>query len=184
MLRENPGATILHDPRLVWNTIETVSVAGGKTFACKTGHVFFKHEMRANNAIYGGEMSAHHYFRDFSFCDSGMLTWLTVVSEMSRQHATLSEMVGARVAAFPCSGEINFVVADSATAQARIADRFLPLSPEVNRLDGLSMAFDDWRFNLRASNTEAMLRLNVETRGDAALLRQKTEELSHLIRSA
>jgi phosphomannomutase len=184
MLRESPGATILHDPRLVWNTMETVSKAGGKALACKTGHAFFKHEMRANDAIYGGEMSAHHYFRDFSFCDSGMLTWLTVVAEMSRRQATLAEMVGARIAAFPCSGEINFVVADSAATQARIADRYLPLSPQVDSLDGLSMAFDDWRFNLRASNTEPMLRLNVETRGDAALLTRKTEELSRLIRSA
>jgi phosphomannomutase len=138
--------------------------------------------MRAENAVYGGEMSAHHYFRDFSYCDSGMLAWLELVAELSASGASLAELVDRRVAAFPCSGEINFTVADAETAKARVADFYGPLGPRVDTMDGLGMAFDDWRFNLRASNTEPLLRLNVEARGDAALVGRKVEEIAGLIR--
>jgi phosphomannomutase len=137
--------------------------------------------MRDEEAIYGGEMSAHHYFRDFSYCDSGMLAWLTVVAELSETGATLADMVDARIAAYPCSGEINFTVADAKACQDRVAARYLPSNPAVDTLDGLGMAFDDWRFNLRASNTEPLLRLNVETRGDPALLKRQVGELTALI---
>jgi phosphomannomutase/phosphoglucomutase len=184
MLRKAPGATILYDPRLTWNTIDMVSSAGGVAKVCKTGHAFFKQRMREENAVYGGEMSAHHYFRDFSYCDSGMLTWLAVVAELSATGATLAELVERRIAAFPCSGEINFKVADASLAQNRVAERYLPRNPEVESIDGLSMAFDDWRFNLRVSNTEPLLRLNVETRGDPELLQRKAGEISELVRSA
>lgn len=181
MLGANPGATILYDPRLTWNTIDMVTAAGGVAKPCPTGHAFFKRLMREENAVYGGEMSAHHYFRDFSYCDSGMLAWLAVVAELSSSGATLAELVEQRIAKFPCSGEINFTVVDSKVAQERVAEHFLPGNPLVEAIDGLSMAFDDWRFNLRASNTEPLLRLNVETRGDPRLLAKQIAVLSELI---
>ncbi|MGN6550805.1 MAG: phosphomannomutase [Pararhizobium sp.] len=181
-LRKEPGATILYDPRLTWNTIDVVTAAGGTAKPCAVGHAFFKQKMRAENAVYGGEMSAHHYFRDFSYCDTGMLSWLSVVAELSASGLSLAEMVEQRIAAFPCSGEINFTVADAPAIRGRVADHFAAADPAVDELDGLSMAFDDWRFNLRSSNTEPLLRLNVETRGDARLLDRKVAELSDLIR--
>lgn len=182
MLRDDPGATILYDPRLTWNTIDLVTSADGVAKPCPTGHAFFKKMMREENAAYGGEMSAHHYFRDFSFCDSGMLPWLTLVAELSASGAALADLVESRIAAFPCSGEINFTVADAGQSQEKVAETYLPLNPTVEKLDGLSMAFDDWRFNLRASNTEPLLRLNVETRADPALLARKVAEISEIIR--
>ncbi|MCV0396054.1 MAG: phosphomannomutase [Rhizobiaceae bacterium] len=181
MLRKTPGGTILHDPRLTWNTIDMVEAAGGVARPCPTGHAFFKHRMREEDAVYGGEMSAHHYFRDFSYCDSGMLAWLAVVAELSAQGASLAELVEERIAAFPCSGEINFTVDDPAAAIARVADRYAPLNPDIDRLDGLGMDFGDWRFNLRASNTEPLLRLNVETRGDRRLLEARVGEVGEFI---
>lgn len=181
MLRDEKGATVLYDPRLTWNTIDMVEAAGGVAKVCPTGHAFFKARMRAENAIYGGEMSAHHYFRDFAYCDSGMLAWLEVVAELSASGMSLADAVGERIAAFPCSGEINFTVADSKASQAKVADAFQRFNPTVEAIDGLSMEFDDWRFNLRASNTEPLLRLNVETRADPALLEAKVAELRGLI---
>lgn len=183
MLRDAPGATILYDPRLTWNTIDMVEQAGGVAKACPTGHAFFKQMMRKENALYGGEMSAHHYFRDFSYCDSGMLAWLAVVTELSASGASLAELVEDRIAAFPCSGEINFTVADTNAVRDSIADHFIKHDPKVEMIDGLSMDFGDWRFNLRASNTEPLLRLNVETRSDRRLLDARVAEISGLIRS-
>src|SRR5690606_973329 len=148
---------------------------------CPTGHAFFKQKMREEDALYGGEMSAHHYFRDFNYCDSGMLAWLAVVAELSASGTSLAECVEARIAAFPCSGEINFTVADARTVQQRIADHFTGRDPKVETIDGLSMDFGDWRFNLRASNTEPLLRLNVETRADRALLEVRTAEISRIV---
>jgi phosphomannomutase / phosphoglucomutase len=182
MLRGQAGATILYDPRLTWNTIDMVEQAGGVARICPTGHAFFKQKMREEDALYGGEMSAHHYFRDFNYCDSGMLAWLAVVAELSASGTSLAECVEARIAAFPCSGEINFTVADVRTVQQQIADHFTGLDPKVETIDGLSMEFGDWRFNLRASNTEPLLRLNVETRADQALLEARVAEISGLIR--
>ncbi len=181
-LRRDPGATIVYDPRLTWNTIDTVAAAGGKALPCKVGHAFFKQAMREADAVYGGEMSAHHYFRDFSYCDTGMLPWLSVAAELSASGATLAELVGERVAAFPCSGEINFTVRDAGGIRSRIADHYAPQNPAIDDLDGISMEFDDWRFNLRSSNTEPLLRLNLETRGDRALMERRTAEISDLIR--
>ena len=181
MLRRHPGGTVVYDPRLVWNTLDRVARAGGVAVPCPTGHAFFKATMRERDAIYGGEMSAHHYFRDFSYCDSGMLAWLEVVAELAETGAALAELVDERRAAFPCSDEINFTVADAAASREKVADAYLPRNPRVATLDGLSMEFDDWRFNLRASNTEPLLRLNVETRGNAALVTRKVEEISALI---
>ncbi|GGD34249.1 phosphomannomutase [Pseudoxanthomonas indica] len=181
LLRRHPGGKVIHDPRLVWNTVEMVEQAGGVPIMSKTGHAFIKERMRAEDAIYGGEMSAHHYFRDFAYCDSGMIPWLLIAELVSRSGLPLGELVRERIAAFPCSGEINFRVEDAKAAQARVMDHFGSRNPVLDDTDGLSADFGDWRFNLRSSNTEPLLRLNVETRADAALLATRTQELSALL---
>lgn len=180
-LAHNPGAKIIHDPRLVWNTQALVREFGGVAVQSKTGHAFIKERMRQEDAVYGGEMSAHHYFRDFAYCDSGMIPWLLVLEVMGRQGRTLSELVSERMADFPVSGEINRTVADAAAVISAVEREYLPLNPVIDRTDGLSMAFASWRFNLRMSNTEPVIRLNVETRGDRQLMEQKTAELLNLI---
>lgn len=181
LLQHNPGAKIIHDPRLSWNTIEMVQQAGGVPVMSKTGHAFIKERMRAENAIYGGEMSAHHYFRDFAYCDSGMIPWLLVAEYISTSGKPLSALVEERIKAYPCSGEINYRVADAPATVARIEAHYGTAEHTVDRTDGLSMDFGAWRFNLRSSNTEPLLRLNVESRGDERLMQQKTAELAALI---
>lgn len=181
-LAKTPGEKIIHDPRLVWNTIDVVRGAGGRPIQSKTGHAFIKESMRAENAIYGGEMSAHHYFRDFAYCDSGMIPWLLVAELMSRQGKPLSRLVGERISAFPCSGEINYRVDDVAATLRMIEDYFASMTPVIDRTDGVSLEFADWRFNLRASNTEPLLRLNVESRGDAGLVARRVAEIETLIK--
>ena len=181
LLARHPGEIILHDPRLTWNTREVVEAAGGIALECKTGHAFFKERMRAEGALYGGEMSAHHYFRAFAHCDSGMLAWLLVYQLMSRTGKPLSLLVGERMRRYPASGEINRSPEDPAAALLRVRERYAPLHPRISCLDGLSMEFADWRFNLRSSNTEPLLRLNVESRGDEALMREKTREILALL---
>lgn len=180
-LAKHPREKIIHDPRLTWNTQDIVSGAGGDAIMSKTGHAFIKERMRAENAIYGGEMSAHHYFRDFAYCDSGMIPWLLVCELLSQTRKTLSALVEVRISLFPCSGEINFKVTNVKDALARIEFHFLKQAPLVDKTDGLSMDFESWRFNLRGSNTEPLLRLNVESRADAELVASKVEELSKLI---
>jgi phosphomannomutase/phosphomannomutase/phosphoglucomutase len=180
-LQKNPGARIIHDPRLTWNTRDMVEAAGGKAVQSKTGHAFIKERMRAEDAVYGGEMSAHHYFRDFFYCDSGMIPWLLVLELMSRNGKPLSELVGERMRLYPCSGEINRELADAAAAIRRVEEKYLPNAVCVDRTDGVSIEFDKWRFNLRSSNTEPVVRLNVETRGDEALMREKTTEILALL---
>jgi len=181
-LKKNPGAKIIYDPRLTWNTIEITEGMGGIPVMCKSGHAFIKDRMRRENAVYGGEMSAHHYFRDFSYCDSGMLVWLIVMQLLSEAKKPLSELMQERMAKFPCSGEINSHVEDAPAILKRLEAEYGPKG-EVNHVDGLSVEFDNWRFNLRMSNTEPVIRLNVETRGDAKLLEEKTEELLKKIRA-
>lgn len=181
MLEKHPGAKIIHDPRLTWNTIDMVQAAGGVPIMSKTGHAFIKERMRAEDAIYGGEMSAHHYFRAFSYCDTGMIPWLLVAERICATGVPLAEMVAARIAAYPCSGEINFKVAEAAVVAQRVRERFAGGAVAEDHTDGLSLAFPEWRFNLRSSNTEPLLRLNVETRANPALLADKTGELSALI---
>jgi len=181
LLGLHPGATILHDPRLIWNTEEMISAAGGNPVMTKTGHAFIKEKMRATDAVYGGEMSAHHYFRDFGYCDSGMLPWLLVCQLMAASGNSLSAMVDDRMAAYPVSGEINSRVKDPdaiiQAVEAQYADG------EKDYTDGISISYPRYRFNLRKSNTEPVLRLNVETRADEHLLKKKTEELLALIRA-
>ncbi len=180
-LRKHPGANIVYDPRLVWNTIDLVKQAGGTPIQSKAGHSFIKASMRENQAVYGGEMSAHHYFRDFFYCDSGMIPWLLVAELLSATGRPLSELVEERVSAFPCSGEINFEVSDVHQTLDAINRRYADTALAVDNTDGLGFEFGKWRFNLRPSNTEPVIRLNVETRNDAALMRRKVEELSAII---
>ena len=180
-LAKSRGAKIVHDPRLTWNTLDVVAAAGGTAVQSKSGHAFMKQKMREVDAIYGGEMSAHHYFRKFSYADSGMIPWLLVAEIMSRKETALSELVGARMRLFPASGEINRKVDDAPARLAAAEARYRQGVLAIDRTDGLSMEFSTWRFNLRASNTEPLLRLNVESRGDEALMRERTAELLELL---
>ena len=180
-LAKEPGARIIHDPRVVWNTLDLVAQAGGMAVAAPTGHAFLKQKMRDCGAVYGGEMSAHHYFRDFMSCDSGMIPWLVVAELLGRSGQSLADLLAARRAAFPSSGEINFRVADVRATVARIEAVYAPLALGRDTLDGLSLEFAEWRFNLRASNTEPLLRLNVESRGRVDLVEQGVAALSALI---
>jgi phosphomannomutase len=181
LLARHPGAAIIHDPRLIWNTIEMVQQAGGFPIMSKTGHAFIKERMRLENALYGGEMSGHHYFRDFAYCDSGMIPWLLVLESMCRRDRPLSTLVAERQARYPVSGEINREVPDPQAAMQRVEAFYAGAALSTDRTDGLSLEFARWRFNLRPSNTEPVLRLNVETRADPGLLRQKQTELLNLI---
>ncbi|WP_440996747.1 phosphomannomutase [Arhodomonas sp. SL1] len=176
-LRKSPGEKIIHDPRLTWNTIDICEEFGGVPVQSKTGHAFIKERMRAEDAVYGGEMSAHHYFRDFAYCDSGMLPWLLVAELIGRTGKPLSQLVDERIGRFPASGEINREIADPAAAIAAVEAAYTPQALSVDRTDGVSIEFADWRFNLRMSNTEPVVRLNVESRGDRALMEAKTAEL-------
>jgi phosphomannomutase len=176
-LSKVPGATIVHDPRLTWNTLDVVAEGGGKAVQSKSGHAFIKQAMRDVDGVYGGEMSAHHYFRKFSYADSGMIPWLLVAEIMSQTGEKLSSLVADRVAKFPASGEINRKVTDAKAVMSQIQAAYAADSRATDHVDGLSMEFPDWRFNLRASNTEPLLRLNVESRGDVALMRARTVEL-------
>lgn len=180
-LAKEPGATVVHDPRVLWNTQDVVAHAGGKAVLAPTGHAYLKAAMREHGAVYGGEMSAHHYFRDFMCCDSGMIPWLLVAELMGRTGQSLSQLLAARRAAFPSSGEINFRVEDTKAIVARIEAAYGPKACAVGRLDGLSFDMGDWRFNLRSSNTEPLLRLNVESRGKPVLVAEKVAELTALI---
>lgn len=195
-LKKQPGAKIIHDPRLTWNTIDIVQANGGVAIQSKTGHAFIKEQMRAEDAVYGGEMSAHHYFRDFAYCDSGMIPWLLVAELLCTTGKTLGQLVSERIAAYPCSGEVNFRVADVQASIGKVEAWFkqpLPnpplikggnktvLFPMLDTTDGLSMAFADWRFNLRGSNTEPVLRLNVESRGDVVLMQEKLALVTGLL---
>lgn len=181
ILVDNPGATIIYDPRLMWNTQEIVAASGGKAVMCKSGHAFIKERMRAENAVYGGEMSAHHYFRDHWYCDSGMIPMLLVLKLMKKTGKSLGELVGAMIEKFPCSGEVNSKVASVPDVLARVEAAYP--GGEIDRTDGLSIEYPEWRFNLRGSNTEPVIRLNVETRGDRGLMEAKTAELLSLIRA-
>jgi phosphomannomutase len=180
-LHKFPRQRIVHDPRLTWNTLDIVAAAGGTAVQSKSGHAFIKQKMREVDAVYGGEMSAHHYFRDFSYADSGMIPWLLIAEIMSERNAALSELVGERMALYPASGEINRKVTDAPALLVRAQALYENRAIAIDHTDGLSMEFTDWRFNLRASNTEPLLRLNVESRGSEQLMQQRTAELLDLL---
>ena len=181
-LKRFPGSRIVHDPRLTWNTLDLVKEAGGTSVICKSGHAFIKQKMREVDAVYGGEMSAHHYFRDFAYCDSGMIPWL-IVAQVLSEGTPLSALVAERQRLFPASGEINRRVADARAGLAAVQAEYARLARTIDYTDGLSMEFDRWRVNLRTSNTEPLIRLNVESRADEGLMREKTAEILALLDS-
>jgi len=180
ILKNHPGENIVHDPRLVWSTLDIVQKAGGTAVVSKSGHAYIKEKMREVNAIYGGEMSAHHYFRDNAYSDSGMIPFLLVLQLMSEEKKKFSELVEEMIAAYPCSGEINSTIDDPAAKINEVEEKYS--DGKIDKLDGLSVDYDDWRFNLRMSNTEPILRLNVESKGDVKLMKNKTKELLKIIR--
>jgi phosphomannomutase len=183
LLRGQPGGNVVHDPRLTWNTIEIVKAGGGNAVLSKSGHAFIKQRMREVDGVYGGEMSAHHYFRRFAYCDSGMIPWLVVAQILSETGQRLSALVGERIALFPVSGELNYRVPDAKAAIAAFEQRYAREAIAVDRTDGVSFEFPQWRFNLRTSNTEPLIRLNVEARDSVELMQAKTQELLGLLKS-
>jgi phosphomannomutase len=183
LLRDEPGGRVVHDPRLTWNTQEIVQAHGGETVLSKSGHAFIKQRMREVDGVYGGEMSAHHYFRRFAYCDSGMIPWLLVAAILCETGKPLSQLVGERIAKFPVSGELNYRVPDSGAVLKAVESRYARAARASDRTDGISHEFADWRFNLRSSNTEPLIRLNVEARGSEDLMRSRTQELLELLRS-
>ncbi len=181
LLKKSPKSAIVHDPRLEWNTIEKVQALGGTAVVCKCGHSFIKDKMREQDAVYGGEMSAHHYFRDFYYCDSGMIPWLLIIELLSQDGRSFSQVVDQCMMDFPCSGEINFTIANAKAALARVQQHYAAQALSISVLDGVSMEFADWRFNVRSSNTEPVVRLNLETRANPALLALRIDELKGLL---
>jgi len=180
-LEKEKGCTIVHDPRVIWNTRDIVFSKGGIPIQSKTGHAFMKQTMRDNEAVYGGEVSAHHYFRDFAYCDSGMIPWLLVAELVSKTGRSLSELVQERIQEFPSSGEINFRVENASKALKRVLEVYREDALSLDETDGVSIAFDTWRFNLRVSNTEPLVRLNIEGRGEAVAIDAKVKEVSKLL---
>jgi len=180
-LDKNPGSNIIHDPRVIWNVQDIVTRKGGKAIQSKTGHAFIKQAMRQNEAIYGGEMSAHHYFKDFAYCDSGMVPWLLIIELLSTSGMPLSKLVKEQFEAFPSSGENNFTVENANAAIETVLQKYKPDALSINETDGVSLAFDSWRFNLRKSNNEPLVRLNIEARGNAIDINEKLEDIKSLI---
>ncbi len=182
-LAKAPGAKIVHDPRLTWNTIDVVEASGGVAVESKTGHAYIKERMRAEDAIYGGEMSAHHYFREFAYCDNGNIPWLLVLELISSTGKSLSALVGERTQMFPCSGERNDTVNNARRIIERMEQHYHSSAALIEKVDGLSMSFEGWRFNLRMSSTEPVIRLNVEARENTQLMEEKTQEILALIKA-
>ncbi|MEG3112390.1 phosphomannomutase CpsG [Pantoea sp. T14] len=183
-LKKEPGAKIIHDPRLTWNTIDVVTKAGGIPVMSKTGHAFIKERMREEDAVYGGEMSAHHYFRDFAYCDSGMIPWLLVAELLAVKNLSLSQMVSERMKAFPCSGEINYKVVNALNIITTIKQSYKSYAEKFDETDGVSFEFNNWRMNLRTSNTEPLLRLNIESKSNSDLIFQKVKEIELLMKGS
>lgn len=184
-LLKQSGEKVVHDPRLVWNTLDVVEQYQGIAVQSKSGHAFIKDVMREHNAVYGGEMSAHHYFRDFAYCDSGMIPWLLAIVVLSETKKSLSSLVEEMISKFPCSGEINFKVTNTQTTIQKLFDHYADQKPEIDKTDGVSLDFGEWRFNVRASNTEPLLRLNIESRRDKnpKPMQDYVNELTLLIQS-
>lgn len=182
-LKSHPKSKIIHDPRLSWNTIDVVNTAGGTPIVTKTGHAFIKEKMRVEDAIYGGEMSAHHYFRDFYYCDSGMIPWLLVTELLSLTSSSLGDMVRSYIQKYPSSGEINLKLNNPNLAIDNVIEKYKDSTLNIDRIDGVSLEFDSWRFNLRTSNTEPVVRLNVESRGNINLMQEKTNEITNFLKN-
>lgn len=182
-LKKHPGETIIHDPRLYWNTQKIVAECGGKAVESKGGHAFMKETMRRVHGIYGAEMSAHHFFRDFSYCDSGMIPWLIVAQLVSETGISLADMVSHMEEEFPCSGEINLPASDTKKVLAAVRDKYAKDAVSVDTIDGIGINFENWRFNLRPSNTEPLIRFNLETRGDRKLMEEKRDEIVAFVKT-
>ncbi len=180
-LQKDPNNKVVHDPRLIWSTIDIAEKLGGQAVQSKTGHAFIKERMRKEDAVYGGEMSAHHYFRDFAYCDSGMIPWLLVAELICKTGKTMSQLVAERMKAFPCSGEINQRLQNPKAVLEGIEKHYAATALDVDHTDGVSITYDQWRFNLRSSNTEPVVRLNVESKADIQLMKEKTQELLNMI---
>jgi len=180
-LAKHAGAKVIHDPRLTWNTIDIVQQSGGQAIQSKTGHAFIKERMRSEDAVYGGEMSAHHYFKDFFYCDSGMIPWLLIAELVCLRKQPLSQLVAQRIAAYPSSGEINNKIADPKKAIQKVFDFYEQEAQVIDKTDGISMEFATWRFNLRSSNTEPVVRLNVESKANTNLMKEKTQQVLSLL---
>jgi phosphomannomutase/phosphomannomutase/phosphoglucomutase len=183
LLRGSAGGKVVHDPRLTWNTRDVVKAAGGVAVLSKSGHAFIKQRMRDVDGLYGGEMSAHHYFKRFAYCDSGMIPWLLVAQILCESGKSLSSLVGERIGLYPVSGELNYRVPDQKGTLAAIEARYAPGALVVDRTDGVSFEFADWRFNLRSSNTEPLIRLNVEARNSVNLMQTKRDELLGMLKA-
>jgi phosphomannomutase len=181
-LQKNPGEKIIFDPRVYWNTVDIIESNGGQPVMSKTGHAFIKERMRKENAVYGGEMSAHHYFRDFAYCDSGMIPWLLIAELICVKKQTISNMVKDRISKFPSSGEINFKVKNAQETISKIENYDWKESFEIKRIDGIDMVFNNWRLNIRSSNTEPVIRLNIESKGNAEIVESKLSEIVSLIK--
>ncbi len=181
LLKKFPGEKIVHDPRLVWNTFKEVEDAGGEAIESVSGHAFIKQKMREVNAIYGGEMSAHHYFRENYYSDSGLIPFLLILELLSLENKKLSELVEKMISNFPCSGEINSRIDDPKAKLIELKGKYS--DGKISEVDGVSVEYENWRFNVRMSNTEPLLRLNVEAKGNIQLMEEKTKELLDLIRS-
>ncbi len=175
------GGVIVHDPRRIWNVQDVICKFGGKSVVSKTGHAYVKQTMRMVDAIYGGEISAHHYFKDFFYCDSGMIPWLLILQLLTRKKKNLSQVVDERKSIFLSSDEINIVLDRPDDAIKRIKMAYNKKAVNKDNLDGLSYAFENWRFNLRKSNTEQCLRLNVEIKSKSELLKEKVDEVLSFI---
>ena len=183
-LEKAPGSKIVHDPRIIWNIEDIISLKGGFGILSKTGHVLIKQIMRNHKAIYGGEISAHHYFADFAYCDSGMIPWLLITELVSKSGRSLGDLVSDQFRKFPSSGEINFLIEDPTTAIKKVVDRLKDDATSIDKTDGISMSFKDWRFNLRSSNTEPLVRLNIESKGNRSLVNQKVDFIGHLLKES
>lgn len=182
-LEKYPNSRIIHDPRLSWNTIDIVTGAGGVPVMSKTGHAFIKERMRQEDAVYGGEMSAHHYFRDFYYCDSGMIPWLLVAELLHVKGKSLRQLINDRITAYPASGEINSYLQQPEESIGRVLAMYEGEAVNIDHTDGISLEFDEWRFNLRSSNTEPVVRLNVESRADTKLMQEQTRKILSILRS-
>lgn len=183
-LKSDPGAAIVFDTKLCWNTLDVIAKNGGKAIPSQTGHAFMKRSMREHRAIYGGELSSHHFFGDFFHCDSGMFAWLKILEILSRSGRTIDELIRQRRRQFPSIAEVNLKLADTGLAFDTVLDHYRSGAVAIDRFDGLGIEMDGgWRFSLTPSKTEDVVRLNMESRGDAEKLLAQGEQLLRCLAS-
>jgi phosphomannomutase len=179
LLRKQPGQKIVYDVRASWAVPDRVKAAGGTPLVERVGHAFIKRRMADENVLFAGEVSGHYYFRDFDYADSGMIPSLLILEMLSTSGRKLSDLLGEIEAKYFVSGEINSTVADAQAKMREIAERYG--DAKVEQIDGISISYDDWHFNVRASNTEPLLRLNLESvRSEAHMIEQRDELISFI----